>query len=98
MGPLELITDIVVIAAVAAGAVWLGSEAFLRRRLHRREVIVVLKGEAGSYRGILWRHHPNHLELRNAAFLQGEGSVPIDGAVILPRPNIAWIQDPRTEA
>lgn len=94
----HLITNLVLIGAVIVFAYHAGGEAFFRRRLHRRTVIVVLKDNSrSSYRGVLWRQTSRHLELRNAYFLDGANAAPIDGSVILPRGNVAWIQDPREE-
>lgn len=91
----HLITDFVLAAALFAGAAYVALEVHLRRRLRRRSVIVVLKADnRASWRGVLWRQTPRHLELRAASYLENDSAVPVDGSVILPRSNIAWIQDP----
>lgn len=95
MDAAHLTTDLILLAAVFALAGHFALELHLRRRLRRRTVIVVLKADnRSSWRGVLWRQTPRHLELRGASYLENDAAVPVDGAVILPRSNIAWIQDP----
>jgi len=92
---MELAAPLILIASVVGIGAYLGLELALRARLRKRTVIVVLKGDgAGSFRGVLWHQTPRHVELRGAEFLDGEGRVPSDGSIVLPRSNIAWIQRP----
>ena len=92
---MEIAAPLILIASIVGIGAYLGLELALRARLRRRTVIVVLKGADGpSFRGVLWHQTSRHIELRGAEFLDGEGRVPSDGSIILPRSNIAWIQRP----
>lgn len=93
------VAAIILIASVVGFAVYFGTELALRARLRRQTVIVVLKGDVygssgPSWRGIVWRQTSRHIILLGGEFLEGEGAVPSDGLIVLPRSNIAWIQRP----
>jgi hypothetical protein len=92
---MELATDLILIAALISVGLYGALELVSRIRLRRRTIIVVLKDSPrSSWRGVLWHQGRNYLELRGASYLEAGASVPVDGAVVLPRSNIAWIQDP----
>jgi hypothetical protein len=96
---MELTAAFILIASVIGIAAYAGTELALRARLRKQTVIVVLKGDVygssgPSWRGVLWRQTPRHIILLGAEFLEGEGAVPSDGLIVLPRSNIAWIQRP----
>lgn len=96
---MELTAAIILVASLIGIALYAGPEVLLRGRLRKRVVIVVLKGDVygssgPSWRGVLWRQTHRHIILLGAEFLEGEGAVPSDGLIVLPRSNIAWIQRP----
>jgi len=92
---MELTAALILVASAVGIAAYAGTELVLRARLRKQTVIVVLKGDTGaSWRGVLWRQTPRHIILRGAEYLEGEGSVPSDGLIVVPRSNIAWIQRP----
>lgn len=64
-----------------------------RQRL-RKQVIVTLK-DGAAFAGILFDVDPELVILRNTASISDHGErVPVDGEVILPRTEIAFIQLP----
>lgn len=96
---MELVAPLILIASIVGLAAYFATELALRFRLRKRVVIVVLKGDVygssgPSWRGVLWRQTPRHIILLGGEFLEGEGAVPSDGLIVLPRDNIAWIQRP----
>ena len=61
-------------------------------RLTRRRVVCHLK-DGTSLRGWLTHTYQDALILANADALAGDLSTPIDGEAVIPRTNLAWIQD-----
>ncbi len=56
-------------------------------------VIVNLKSEETALRGVLWQSRGAWLTLRTVALLKTDGSYsPLDGEVIVPRENVAFLQ------
>ena len=79
--------------ALAVFAYQLAGFTALRLRLHRRRLIVVLK-TGQTFRGVLWRQPHRHLELRNAELLENDTAIRIDGAVLVARTDVLWLQHP----
>jgi hypothetical protein len=58
-----------------------------------RSAIVNLKGEGGVFRGVLWERRNGFLVVRNAVLLRGRGEeTPLDGELVVPEGNVAFIQ------
>lgn len=60
-------------------------------RLIRREIITHLT-DGQSIRGMLAGEYRDSLVLSHAAYLGSEGSMRVDGEVVIPRDKVAWIQ------
>lgn len=61
----------------------------MRRHIGRR--INAQLADGSTISGVLGRATRRELELREAAFVQGERRTPIDGTVVLERP-LLWMQ------
>jgi small nuclear ribonucleoprotein (snRNP)-like protein len=55
-------------------------------------VIVHLKGGSRSLKGVLAAVHADCLVLRDAVVLEPETQVLLDGEVVVPRPNVDFMQ------
>ena len=56
-----------------------------------------LKHDASTgIRGVLWSQRGRWLTLRQAQLLSPNGTTAIDGDVLIPRENVAFLQLPRT--
>jgi hypothetical protein len=65
--------------------VWLNS-------LTLETVIVHLKGGGPSFKGVLTAVHADCLVLRDAMVLEPDSQVILDGDVVVPRPNVDFMQ------
>lgn len=55
-------------------------------------VIVHLKGNSHSLKGVLAAVHADCLVLRDAVVLEPESQAVLDGSVVIPRPNVDFMQ------
>ncbi len=60
--------------------------------LTHETVIVHLKGDSHSIKGVLAAVHSDCLVLRDAIVLEPESQAVLDGEVIVPRPNVDFMQ------
>lgn len=59
----------------------------------RRHQVVVNTKTDRAFRGVLWRKQWDYLVLRNAEIVRNrEGTVAIDGEVVIDRANVDFIQ------
>lgn len=58
--------------------------------LHRRVIVALTTGR--SFRGVLLEVHPDLLVLRNAELLEDERVIGVDGAVVLERRSVEFVQ------
>lgn len=94
--PVAVVVAALILAAGAAGSVWLaGSRRRLLSRMARRRVAVTLKDGTG-FDGILWQVDRDVLVLRNvrAHDVPDQGTVPVDGELVLLRPDVLYLQLP----
>jgi hypothetical protein len=66
--------------------------------LTHETVIVHLKGGSHSLKGVLAAVHADCLLLRDAVVLEPDSQVILDGCVVIPRPNVDFMQTIRGEA
>lgn len=93
----------IVLAAVILSVTIVATAAWWHRRSDRvvslrrkAEVIVTLK-DSSTFRGVLFDSDPSSLVLRNAKALPTTAEsrvIPVDGEVLLLRPDVAMIQKP----
>lgn len=58
-----------------------------------KSTVVLHTRDGQSIRGVLIRAYSDCVVLHHAAFLSpGGGETQVDGEVILPRPNLSWLQ------
>lgn len=84
----------VLAALVGAGLLggWVWSQRVLW--LSRRRTTTVRLKTGGHFHGVLWQHDARHLVLKNATALgvQDQGSVPMEGEIVLLRENVDYLQ------
>lgn len=61
------------------------------KRITASTVVVHLTDEQ-SIRGVLWAVHADCLILRHATYLAQDASSTVDGEVVIPRTQVAWMQ------
>lgn len=62
----------------------------MRRHIGRR--INAQLADGSTISGVLERANRREIELREAAFVQGDRRAPIDGAVVIDRASLLWMQ------
>lgn len=76
---------------VVAGLIRGGAALLERRTIVRRRVVVnLMDGQALA--GVLWARRGALLVLRSVTVMDGTGSTPADGEVVVERSHIAFIQ------
>jgi len=67
-------------------------DRLIRQHLRERFVVTLQGGE--SFEGLLLEADEKTLHLVEARALDGKSSVPVDGALFLPRAQVSYLQKP----
>lgn len=67
-------------------------DRLVRQSLRERFIVTLTGGE--SFSGLLFDIDEKTLHLVDAKALDGKSSVPVDGALFLPRDRVAYMQKP----
>lgn len=63
-------------------------------RTHLRKAVLVELKSGQTFRGVLFDADRDCFILRNAQVIDGQQSVPVDGEVLILRPDVAFVQYP----
>lgn len=91
---LALAALVALVALLAAG--WVlerrRSERALQSRMRQRVIVTTKTGE--SFSGVMFERDALMLVLRDAVHLQPNAQVPVDGELLVPWAEVAYVQSP----
>lgn len=81
------------VLAIVGAVAWHAVDTLWSRRLVARRTVLVQLRSGAAMQGTLWSRHGRTVVLKGATLLEpGADKVAMDGAVVLDRDTVDWIQ------